>query len=243
MPTSDFLVHSTNNIKWLSFPILDAYDFILHGFVIKNPNYPKEGNQNKNFFTNITSTKRTLISPQQRHQDECVILTSKDKLKKRYKGDAFLINRNDVFLCVQVADCLPIFLVDEKRKVIGLIHAGWKGTLLRIAQRTVEKAKSQFGCRPRDFTVLLGPCIRSCCYQISEDVAILFDKKCMKRSPDGGFSLDLICANRQQLLNYGVKGERIFATRSCTCCEEELFHSYRREKENAGRMMAFLGLK
>ena len=245
MRTSDFVVHLANHIKWLSFPILDAYDFILHGFIIKNPNHPPDGKTKeiKSFFQTIAPTKRMLISPRQMHQDECVIINQRDKLKRKYSGDALLTNRKDIFISVQVADCLPIFLVDDQRKVIGLIHAGWKGTLLGIVSRTMEKAKREFGCKPEDFTILFGPCIRSCCYQVSDDVAILFDRKCVKRSPDGGFTLDLICANRQQFLNFGVKGNRMFATRSCTFCDEKLFHSYRREKENAGRMIAFLGLK
>ena len=245
MQSSDFMVNQTNNIKWLSFPVLNTYDFILHGFFIKSPNSPppREGKEIKRLLQRITSGERSLISPQQMHQDECLVITWRDKLKTKYKGDAILTNRNDIFISVQVADCVPIFMVNEKRGVIGLIHAGWKGALLGIARKTVEKAKHQFGCKPEDFTVVFGPCIRSCCYKVSDDVAILFDKKCVNRSPNHSSMLDLICVNRKQLLNCGVKEERIFATNVCTFCDKELFHSYRREKENAGRMIGFLGLK
>lgn len=245
MRSSDFVVNSTNHLKWLSFPILGAYDFIQHGFIIKNRKFPQfhDGKQIKKILQKITSLERRVISPRQVHRDECMPLTSKDELKKRYKGDALLTNRTDIFISVQVADCVPIFLVEERKKVIGLIHAGWKGTLLGIAPRTIEEAKQQFGCKPEDFTILFGPCIRRCCYHVSDDVAILFDKGCVKPYEDGGLALDLICANRKQILSCGVEEERIFAIDGCTCCDNELFQSYRRERENAGRMIAFLGLK
>jgi len=245
MRCSKFKVNQSLSIKWLSFSALEDYNFILHGFIIKNPNHAVN-NKTKEIeilLQTMAPSKRMLISPQQMHQDECIIINQRDKLKRKYSGDALLTNRRDIFISVQVADCLPIFLVDDKRKMIGLIHAGWKGTLLGIVPRTIEKAIVQFGCKAKDFTILFGPCIRSCCYQVSDDVAILFDRKCVKRSPDGGFMLDLICANGKQFLNCGVKGDRMFATRSCTFCDEEMFYSYRREKENSGRMIAFLGLK
>jgi YfiH family protein len=245
MRWSDYIINQTNDIKWLSFPLLNSIDFIVHGFIIKNQNSAphQEGKEIKKLLQGITSSERKLISPRQMHQDECLVITSKDELKTKYRGDAILTNRNDVFISIQVADCVPIFMVNEKRGVIGLIHAGWKGALLGIARKTVEKAKHQFRCKPEDFTIVFGPCIRTCCYKVSDDVAILFDRKCVKRSQNNLPALDLICVNRKQFLNCGVKGERISATNVCTFCDKESFHSYRREKENAGRMIAFLGLK
>jgi len=245
MRSSDFVVNLTEGIKWLSFPPLDTYPFILHGFIVKNQKnlLNAETKKVEKFLQKITSQKRILISLSQMHQDECEVITSKDKLKRRYKGDALLTDRNDIFISVWVADCLPIFLVEEKRRVIGLVHAGWKGTLLGIARKTIEEAKHQLGCEPGDFTILFGPCIQSCCYQVSDHVAILFDEECVNRTKDGKVTLDLICANMKQLVNCGVKESKIFVTGKCTFCDEELFYSYRREKENAGRMIAFMGLK
>ncbi len=245
MRSSDLVVNQTCGIRWLSFLPLDACPFILHGFVIKNRNFPPDVKIKKveKFLQKITSQKRRLISLSQKHQDECEIIFSKDKLKRRYKGDALLTDRNDIFISVWVADCVPIFLVEEKRRVIGLVHAGWRGTLLGIVRRTLERAKHQLGSKPRDFTVLFGPCIQGCCYQVSDDVAILFDEKCVNRDKDGKVTLDLICANLKQLVSCGVKEDKIFVTGRCTFCEEELFYSYRREKENAGRMIGFMGLK
>ena len=245
MRSSDFAVKLTEGIRWLSFPPMDVFPFILHGLVVKNQDFPADVKTKdvESLLQKITSQKRILISLSQMHQDECVIITSEDKLKRRYTGDALLTVRDDIFVSVWLADCLPIFLVEEKRKAIGLIHAGWRGTLLGIVRRTLEKAKHQLGCEPGDFTILFGPCIQSCCYQVSDDVAILFDEKCVSRTKDGEVTLDLIRANMKQLVSCGVKESKIFVTGKCTFCDEELFYSYRREKENAGRMIGFMGLK
>jgi YfiH family protein len=245
MKANDGMINSIDGIRWLSFPSLDVYPFLLHGFIIKSQDLPPnvKTKEVKNLLHRITSRKRTLIHLSQKHRDQCVIITSRDKLKKKYTGDALLTDRDDIFISIWVADCLPIFLVEVKRKVIGLIHAGWRGTLLGIAQRSLEQANSQLGCEPGDFTVMLGPCIKSCCYQVSDDVAILFDKKCVKPDPKGKVTLDLIYANLKQLVSCGVKKERIFATGMCTVCDKDLFYSYRLNKENTGRMIGFMGLR
>ncbi len=244
MRSNDLVQRSVNHFRWLTFPVLEEYNFVVSGFMVKN-RVPFDGKALKPgiFFKNITRPARPVISLKQVHQDECVIITSRGKLKKRYRGDAILTNRKDILISIQVADCVPIFLVEEKRKVIGLIHAGWKGTLLGIARRTMEEARDRLDCKPANFTVVFGPCIRSCCYRVSDDISVLFDEKCTRRPVRSEVRLDLIRANMQQFLNCGVKEDRIFATANCTGCNAELFHSYRREKENAGRMTGFLGLK
>jgi YfiH family protein len=244
MRSSDVTVRTAQGLRWLTFPPLEKNNFIMHGFAIKSQ--PESINQKirlDHLIRKITHVHRSIISLQQVHGDECVIITSKDKLKREYRGDAVLTDRKDVFISIQVADCVPILLLNKKRKVIGLIHAGWKGTLLGVAKRTLEMAKEHLGCQPRDFTVCFGPSIRSCCYRVSDDLAILFDHKNVSTSVKGDASLDLMGINRKQLLECGVKDNRMFAAGGCTCCQKKLFYSYRREKENAGRMVGFLGLK
>lgn len=239
------MINQTEDIRWLSFPPLNAFPFILHGLIIKGRN-PTEDSGRKTpgkLLKTIIRHEARFVSLSQMHRDECVTISSRDQIKRRYTGDAVLTDRNDVLISVAVADCLPIFLVNSKRKVIGMIHAGWRGTLLGIAPRTLEKAKHQFGCEPGDFTVLFGPCIQSCCYRVSDDAAILFDTECVSRSHDGGRTLDLARANLKQFAGCGVKEDKIFVVGDCTHCEEQLYHSYRREKEDAGRMIGFLGLK
>lgn len=245
MQPSDFVLNRTEGIKWLSFPPLNALPLVLHGFIVKSPNStsPPGSKMPGKLLKKVSRREATLISLSQMHRDECVTISSRDRLKKRYVGDALLTDRDDVLISVAVADCLPVFMVNPKRRIIGMIHAGWRGTLLGVASRTLEKAKRRFGCEPGEFRVLFGPCIQSCCYRVSDDVAVLFDPDCVNRSPDGKATLDLVRANLKQLANSGVKEDRIFATAVCTFCEEELFYSYRREEEDCGRMIGFLGLR
>jgi YfiH family protein len=169
-----------------------------------------------------------------------VIINRGENLKGLYLGDAVLTNRDDVLIRVQVADCLPIFLVNETDKVIGVIHAGWRSTILGIVRRTLIRAQANLGCNPGDFTALLGPCIQACCYEVSDDLAILFDRECVKPAGNGNLALDLVCANVQQLADCGVKQDRIFEVGECTCCNTDLFFSYRREGKRTGRMVAFM---
>ncbi|UCB52683.1 MAG: peptidoglycan editing factor PgeF [Candidatus Zixiibacteriota bacterium] len=245
MKPSDFAVKQTEGIRWLSFPPLDVFPFVLHGLMVKGRDSTADGGKKTpgKLLKTISRHDARPVSLSQMHRDECVTITSRDQVRRRYSGDAVLTNRADVLISVAVADCLPIFVVNSKRKVIGMIHAGWRGTLLGIARRTLEKAKDRFGCQPGDFTLLFGPCIQGCCYRVSDQVAILFDTQYVSRSPDGTPRLDLVRANLKQFTGSGVKKSKIFVVGECTFCEKELFFSYRRDKENAGRMIGFLGLK
>ena len=236
-----------DKIRWLSFYPLQDFKFLSHGFIIKNREQNLSAQVKKNVIRSLlekkSSEKRQIIVPKQVHGKGCLIIKKKDGLKKRYKGDAILTDRKDIFLTVQVADCLPVFLVEPRKKVVGLIHAGWRGTLLGIAKQTIRKAKKEFGCKPEDFTLLFGPAIQKCCYEISEGMAILFDEDCLIRRNGEKPKLDLIYANLKQFLNCGVKEEKIFVANDCTCCNREMFHSFRRDGDKAGRMIAFIGIK
>jgi YfiH family protein len=249
----DFILNSaphgttTSKLRWLSFSPLLSFDFISHGFIIKskeqNPSPPVKKNTLKKFIKKISSEEKHIIVPQQVHGNECVIIRKRDELKRKYKGDAILTDRKDIFLSVSVADCLPIFLVEPKRKVVGLVHAGWRGTLLGIAKETIRKAKVEFGCKPEDFTLLFGPAIQKCCYEISEAMAILFDEDGLIRIPGEKPKLDLSKINLKQFLYCGVKGKKIFTINDCTFCNKDAFHSFRRDGDKAGRMIAFIGIK
>jgi len=247
MKAEDFTLNSNGKIRWLSFPFFQKFDFLSHGFIIKNKKQnlstPVKKNTTKRLIKQISSEEKQIVVPQQVHGSGCMTIKKGEELKKKYKTDALLTNRKDIFLTVSVADCLPIFVFEPKRKVVGLIHAGWRGTLLGIVPETVRKTKNEFGCKPQDLTVLFGPAIQKCCYETSEAIAILFDDDCLIRSPHEKPKLDLIKANLKQFLNCGVKREKIFVTNDCTYCKADMFHSFRRDGEKSGRMIAFLRIK
>ncbi len=163
--------------------------------------------------------------------------------------DGLISNVSEVPLTVFTADCVPIFILDPVGKAIGLVHAGWRGTLSRMSERAVAMMRETYGSRPEDLIVALGPSIGPCCYQVGEEVVSAFREQFPDRSsfispnPAGKkWTLDLWEANRIQLVRVGVKDDNIINSRMCTCCRNDLFFSHRRDGRPAGRMMSLMML-
>lgn len=164
------------------------------------------------------------------------------------RGDAAVTGLPRIFLIIKTADCLPVLLVDEKKRVIAAVHCGWKGTALRVLEKVVRGMKTQYGCEPAALLAAFGPCIGRDCYEVGEDVK----KRCVAEDfpnflfrPISGskrkFLFDLREANRLQLMNQGINPRNIFSADLCTHCDTR-FSSYRRDREDAGRMLSFIGL-
>jgi polyphenol oxidase len=154
--------------------------------------------------------------------------------------DALITCEKNLPLAILTADCLSIFLFDNKNKSIGLAHAGWRGTFEKIARKTVEAMQKEFLTRPEDLRVQLGPSIRNCCYQVLEDFEGKFPGDVDRRGKD--FFLDLAGANRRQLESCGVKPSNIMDCAICTSCHNPEYFSYRRESSSCGRMMSVMML-
>jgi len=188
------------------------------------------------------------------------------------KGDGVITTQKNVLLGILVADCVPVLVVDPKRGAIGAFHAGWRGTAKRIVERGVGSMRAILGCEPSSLQAAIGPCIHSCCYAVGEEVidefhsqflyadelfSEVYDRDPIKekypllfltaRAP--GHSnigpqrhLDLMEANRRQLLHAGVPKDNIWAAEECTSCRTDLLFSHRREAGYTGRMMGVVGL-
>lgn len=178
-----------------------------------------------------------------------------------------------LLLGIQAADCLPVILVDPKRRVVGVFHAGWRGTMQRIVEKGVGEMHRMFDGNPRDLQAAIGPGIHSCCYEVGEEVRIKFESQfeygatlfrevkesdpvrekypllfLSARAPGHSdlpkkIFLDLVEANRRQLLSAGVPAKNIEASPLCTNCRPDLLFSYRAEKGKTGRMMAVAGIR
>ena len=155
-----------------------------------------------------------------------------------YKNTDGLVTYFDtgIILKIQTADCVPIFMIDETKKIIGLVHSGWKGTQKHIILSAL-KIFLKHGSNMSDLKVFIGPSIKDCCYEIKEDVAQFFDNSFII-SKDNKLFLDLISKIKYDLLNSGVKS--IYESDICTYHNEE-FCSYRREKGSASRMYSVIG--
>lgn len=156
--------------------------------------------------------------------------------------DGLITDVRDVFLSVTVADCLPLLLAAPSKGVVAAVHAGWRGTAARIAIRAVELLVQEYSLRPSDLIAYLGPSARSCCYEVGEEVAGLFEPSVLRRDGPRRF-LDLQAANRLQLLASGISPEGIESSPDCTISRPDLYHSFRRDGARSGRMMAIIGMQ
>jgi YfiH family protein len=151
-------------------------------------------------------------------------------------GDALIDNQPGNLLAVKTADCIPILLVDEEHRAVAAAHAGWRGTVQRIVQHALRRMDEEFGTKPAQVHAAIGPSIGKCCYEVGAEVAVHFGE-------NGPCHIDLAAANRAQLIAAGLADERIYVANLCTKCNAGDFHSFRRDKEHAGRMLSFVGVK
>ena len=163
-------------------------------------------------------------------------------------ADAVITNDSGVPLMLCYADCVPVMLYDPKHHAAGLIHAGWKGTVGRIAAKTLERMTSVFGTDPLDVLAGIGPSIGAACYEVHSDVAERFSmafpghEDMLLREIDGRTHLDLWAANCVQLVEAGVPAAQVDCAETCTACEHTTFYSYRAAGGRTGRMAAVMEL-
>ncbi|WP_187647682.1 peptidoglycan editing factor PgeF [Nitrosophilus labii] len=179
--------------------------------------------------------EKELIFMEQIHSDKIEIV---EHDKKRYICDALITDREDIALCVMVADCIPILMFDEKKGVIAAIHSGRKGTFLDIAKKCADKMVQTFGCSAQNIKAIFGPSIKSCCYEIGYEIVDIVLKKYGEKYLKDRRYLDIASINRDSLIRLGLREENIAISAICTCCSERYF-SYRREKQT-GRFVGVI---
>ncbi|WP_068774440.1 peptidoglycan editing factor PgeF [Paenibacillus sp. FJAT-26967] len=170
--------------------------------------------------------------------------------------DAFVTADKGVMLCALFADCVPIYLIDPVNRVVGLAHAGWKGTVLNIGAATLASMSRSFGSRPDEVYAAIGPSIGACCYEVDDTVADRVYKaheeigapqedtdRVVMPQNKGKYQLNLQECNRQFLEKAGILSSRIEVTKLCTSCATDSFYSHRKEKGLTGRMAAWIGLR
>ena len=157
--------------------------------------------------------------------------------------DGLVTGEPGVALLLRYADCVPILLYDRERQAVGLLHAGWRGTLGGIAARGVAAMQEHFGSPPGRLWAGIGPAIGPCCYQVSADLAEAFagrfGSQVVQERPDGAY-LDLVAANVLALAEAGAR--RLERADLCTACHPEEFFSHRRHGGQTGRLAVIVGL-
>lgn len=193
--------------------------------------------------------------------------------ERPWRADGMITDEPGLLIGIQTADCIPVLIADKKRRAVGAFHAGWRGTVKRIVELGVGRMRAEFGSRPEDLTAAIGPGVGACCYAVGDEVLsefesqfayarelfhevystdvvrnkypMLFLTQCAPgHSPIGPeLHVDLVEANRRQLLDAGLKPRAVHVLGGCTSCETELFFSHRASQGRAGRMMAVIGIR
>lgn len=188
------------------------------------------------------------------------------------KGDGIITNHSNVLLAVQVADCVPVLVADAQSGAVGAFHAGWRGTVKRIVERGVGSMRAVFGCDSNNLYAAIGPSIHNCCYAVGDEVideftsqfrytshlvSEVYDRDPVQekypllfltaRAPGHSnigpqIHLDLVEANRRQLVDAGVPSAHVWASEECTSCRTDLLFSHRAEAGYTGRMMGIIGV-
>ncbi len=221
----------------------------------------------RRFQSALGATDLKLISLKQIHSD--VIHLFDAAPANPCRGDASVTNRPGLLLGVQTADCVPILLVDPKKRSVAAVHAGWRGTLQRIVVKAIGQMQMQFKSKPADLLAAIGPAIGGCCYKVGTEVATQFLSQFAEapgwfdefrtgdepnpiqwlnmmppghQPPPKNVLLDLRKANRAQLLGAGLRASNIFVSDLCTACRRDLLFSYRKEGAQSGRLLSVIGI-
>lgn len=196
-----------------------------------------------------------------------------DATAEKLVGDGLITNTAGLVLGIGTADCMPVLIADPTHKAVGAFHAGWRGTLARIVEKGVGEMRRRFGSNPADLKAAIGPGIHSCCYEVGTELREKFEAQfsyarelfrevfesdpvrerypllfMTQRAPghsDLGpkLHLDLVEANRRQMLDAGLQAENISASELCTACRTDLLFSYRAEGPGTGRMLGAIGIR
>ena len=268
-------IREKGEVVWLTYPQFEKEEGILHGFSTRLGGVSKEhlfsmnlsfsrGDVPENVVENyhriadaIGFEPENLVFSDQTHTTNVRIVTEEDRGKgfsreRDYTDvDGLITNVPGLVLATFYADCVPLYFYDPVKKVIGLSHSGWKGTVGRIGQVTVYKMAEEFGCNPGDILAAIGPSICQDCYEVSEDVVLQFQKAFREeqwkdlyyKKENGKYQLNLWKANEIILLEAGIAKENLSITDICTCCNPDFLYSHRASKGMRGNLAAFLGIR
>ena len=268
-------VKENRGVTYLSFPILEDTGLVSHAFSTRLGGVSKGDFATMNFsFTRgddrddvlenyrrmaaaLGVDRERMVLTWQTHTTNVRRVTEEDEGKgivrdRDYRDvDGLITDIPGITLVTFFADCVPLYFLDPVHKAIGLSHSGWRGTVKRMGQVTVDAMKEAFGTRPEDIIACIGPSICGDCYEVGEEVADEFADAFHEKYHDvillkkqnGKYQLDLWKANEIVLKEAGIKGDNLAVTNICTYCNPQLLFSHRRTAERRGNLCAFHSLK
>ncbi|WP_202906878.1 peptidoglycan editing factor PgeF [Abyssisolibacter fermentans] len=269
MNHNNFILREKNGLKYYTIESFDKYN-IKHMFTTRVGGCSKGAYSSLNMGIGIAedinaviknndrvleifnTDKNNLYISKQVHGDNIIAvdnLNNDDYTILREKGvDGLVTDAKNKLLCCYFADCVPLFFLDPSKMVVGVAHAGWRGTVNGIAGKMIDVMKEKYNSNASDILVGIGPSIGPCCFEVKEDVFDVFAKKIQniseisKQITSDKWLIDLWKVNKILLKEKGVLDRNITISSICTFCNEDLLYSYRRDKGKTGRMAALIRL-
>ncbi len=197
----------------------------------------------KNYLNSLIREKKIIVSANLVHGTRVVRVDDICSEQTISNCDALITNDKRKILCLTVADCLPLYLYDQKQEIIALVHGGWRGIEAGIIKEVINSFKQNYQSRPEDIKVQIGPHIKACHFEVQTDVALKFKNNgIIKR--DSKSYLDLAVVAIAQLIESGVLLKNIIISEECTFCSQDKYFSYRRDKPaKLETMLAYLNFK
>lgn len=267
-----FRLNKQEEIEYYTIPNFEETKLVKHGFTTRIGGVSLELFHSLNLGMNTKDNKENIIRnfqiisdilkvpmdkmvlSDQVHGTNIRLITEEDGGKGLVKPmdykeiDGLLTNVKGLMLFTFYADCVPLFFLDKAKKVAGVAHAGWKGTVAKIGEKMIETMVSVYDSNPKDILVGIGPSIGNCCYSVKKDVYDRFNNNFISVTDIFNsqniytWQLDLWKANETILKENGILSRNITISNLCTSCNREKFFSYRSEQGNTGRMAAFIQL-
>ncbi|HEX3076197.1 MAG TPA: peptidoglycan editing factor PgeF [Lachnospiraceae bacterium] len=264
----------SGDVGYITFPVLERIPYVKHGFSTRLGGVSKDHLSSLNLSFTMESNPENVIENYSRicsalainpismifsdqvHDTKIHVVREEDRrsvisYEKELVGiDGLITNVKGLTLVTYYADCVPLYFVDTRNHAIGLSHSGWKGTVHKMAVRTIEAMTKEYGTNPKDVVAVIGPSICQECYEISEDVALEFQnaydsdivEQILERKENGKYQLDLWLANTENCREAGILKENITVSNICTCCNHDILYSHRASKGKRGNLAAFLSL-
>ena len=248
--------------EYYQFEELNKYNNLVHLFTKKEIDFNRKAKSveelDKQFkeIEDILGVKfKKTIFPYQEHTNIVKCVTEENLDDKFISVDGTITNLKGVALVVSAADCQSILLYDEKNKVIGNVHSGWKGTLGRIIQNTISLMVKEYDCNPTYIKAFICPSILKCCFEVDEDVVDLFRNEFKELDMDkyiskGNFIdnkqkyyIDTVGLNKEILCNMGLKEKNITESNICSKCNSDKIHSHRGSNGSGGRNISIIMMK
>ncbi|MDI6740517.1 MAG: peptidoglycan editing factor PgeF [Candidatus Edwardsbacteria bacterium] len=209
---------------------------IRHGFVVKRGGRDID----EDAVYGILGRGKRLVVTEQTHSERAAVVDHDFSVffPRRIEADGLMTDRPGIVITIHTADCVPVLIAS--RQAAAVVHAGWKGTAKHIVRKTAGAFIERYGSRPEDIYAVVGPGIASSCYPVGIEVAEQFGDAVKTELNDGTWALDLKRANFDQLAAAGLRPNHVHVSAHCTRCDDTMFHSYRREGQFRGTMIAFM---